>query len=519
MSSTSSASSHAVSRPTSLHVPPSDIDSIPVETLVQHLLDAKRSLSSMGLVLRANELVHAARQAHEESVILSAQSQFLRRGISEQMRLLLRIRKGLVRTYDDGKREFKRIIKALDVANSRLEDTMSVLRGRGVNSAFRPPGEEKRSLLDFVEEAQVDRMREVLKENIQALQVIVVPYLWPERTTQQSFDRDLLQLEADLRNLKAIISSAPSPASPSISSSGPSILHLLSSMIDNSHAMAELLTSLTRHFDICVTAVRTTEGGPALARIKAAEATQSQEGDDVSISGVIPDQESHTPDLEPLSPEDRAQMLEVLVQDSSELEDVVQELNERLQAVEAEFKNLDEQTTQVKLCFLSTLDAFRTLEDIGTRIQSYMSAENEFRDRWVEEQEAIHDRMSEMEELRTFYEKYAGTYDHLILEVERRKGVEENILGIWKKAKESVERIIDVDRRQRDLFRQEVADHLPTDLWPGMDDPILRWDVVPSTDNRSDYRGSGGTPTLEKSVVEGAKRRHRFADSGGSAGV
>lgn len=130
-------------------------------------------------------------------------------------------------------------------------------------------------------------------------------------------------------------------------------------MIDNSHAMAELLTSLTKHFDLCVTAVRTTEGGPALARIKAAEATQSQEGDDVSISGVILDQGSHMPDLQPLSPEDRAQMLEVLVQDSSEVEDVIQELNERLHSVEMDFNNLDEQTTQVRLSYLGTLDAFR----------------------------------------------------------------------------------------------------------------------------------------------------------------
>lgn len=112
----------------------------------------------------------------------------------------------------------------------------------------------------------------------------------------------------------------------------------------------------------------------------------------------------------------------------------------------------------------------------------------------MEEQETIHDKISEMEELRVFYEKYAGTYDHLILEVERRRAVEEKILGIWRTAKDSVEKIIDMDRRQRDMFRQEVADHLPTDLWPGMDDPILRWDVVPSTDNRSDHRGSGGTP-------------------------
>ncbi|KAJ8125956.1 hypothetical protein O1611_g7682 [Lasiodiplodia mahajangana] len=402
------------------------------------------------------------------------------------MRLLLRVRKGLTRTYDDGKRDFKQTIKTLDSANSRLEDTMNILRGRIVSSAFRPSGEEKRNLLDFVDEAQ---------------------------TTQQSFDRDLLQFEVDLRNLKAIVSSAPSPASPSASSNSTPLLHLLSSMIDHSHAMAELLTSLTKHFDLCVTAVRTTEGGPALARIKAAEATQSQESDDVSISGVIPDQESHMPDLEPLSPEDRVQMLEVLEQDSSMVEDVVQELNERLQAVETDFNSLNEQTKQVEDGYVNTLEAFHTLEDIGTRIQSYMSAENEFRDRWVEEQETIRDKMSEMEELRTFYEKYAGTYDHLILEVERRRVVEEKILGIWRKAKDSVEKLIDADSKQRDLFRQEVADHLPTDLWPSMDDPILRWDIVPSVDNRSGDRGSGGTPTLEKDAIEGARRRHGLIDS------
>ncbi len=125
----------------------------------------------MRLVLRANDLVHLARQAHEEVVILSVQSQFLRRGISDQVRLLLRVRKSMGRTYDGGKREFKQIIKELDATNGRLEDTMNVLRNRIVESAFRPEGEEQKNLLDFVDEEQVHTMRNALKENIAALQV------------------------------------------------------------------------------------------------------------------------------------------------------------------------------------------------------------------------------------------------------------------------------------------------------------------------------------------------------------
>jgi autophagy-related protein 17 len=165
------SSAHSASRPTSSHDISETVGSIPVETLVQHLLDAKRSLSSMRLVLHANDLVHLARQAHEESVVLAAQSQFLRRGISDQVRILLKVRRSMNKTYESGKREFKQVIRELDLTHGRLEDTINVLRGRVVDSAFRPEGEGQRNLLDFVDELQVDTMRNALKENIAALQV------------------------------------------------------------------------------------------------------------------------------------------------------------------------------------------------------------------------------------------------------------------------------------------------------------------------------------------------------------
>ncbi|ORY63364.1 kinase activator [Pseudomassariella vexata] len=472
-------------------------DSVPVETLVQHLLDAKRSLSSMTLVLRANELVTAARLAHEESVILGAQSQFLRRGITEQARLLLRARRSMNRTYDSGKREFKQIIKNLDATNGRLEDTMNILRARVVESAFRPKGEEKRNLLDFVDVVQVDTMRNALKENIAALQA-----------TQTSFDGDLLRFDTDLRTLNKTLQSTPSPLSPSASNAEQPIAHILASMMHSSHDMAEHLTSLTRHFDLCVTAVRTTEGGAALAKRKAAEVTQSQGDDVVSISGVMAEQELHMTDVEPISGQDRAQMLQVVVQDASEVSGVVQEINEALHGMEDDFARLEEQTNRVRLIYLTTLDAFHVLQDIGSRLQSYIAAETEFRDRWIEEHETISDKMVEMEQLRMFYENYASSYDSLILEVERRKSHEEKMLSIWRKAKESVDKIIEADRRQRETFRQEIAEYIPTDLWPGMDDGMTRWEIVPVQDEvTAQAGGSAGTPALDRSVIQAAAMR------------
>ncbi|KAI0155759.1 kinase activator [Pestalotiopsis sp. NC0098] len=490
-SSASSSSQH--SRPSSHHGDLEESHEVPVEALVQHLLDAKKSLSSMAQVLRANEIVTAARQAHEESVILGAQAQFLRRGINDQIRLLFRARRSMNKTYDSGKREFKQVIRSLDAANEQLETTMNVLRERTVESAFRPKGEERRNLLDFVDVVQVDTMHNSLKDNIGALQ-----------STQTSFDGDLLRFETDLRALTNTISAAHLP-SPSASNSYQPVPHLLASLMEGSHDMAELLASLTKHFDLCVTAVRTTEGGAALARRKAAEASQSQvDGNNVSISGVIAEQESHMAELDPISAEERAEMLQVVAQDASEVADVVQEINERLHNMEDEYYHLVEQTNQVKATYTTTLNAFQVLEDISTRFRSYIAAETEFRDRWIAEHETISAKMDEMEQLRLFYENYAGSYDSLLLEVERRRAQEERVLNIWRKAKESVDRIIDADEKQRENFRHEIAEYIPTDLWPGMDDPIRRWDVMPVGPGEDE---SGDTPTLDKSVVQAAASR------------
>ncbi|KAI0122502.1 autophagy-related protein 17 [Daldinia grandis] len=495
---TSPHSSASVSRPTSQHDISGPVGSIPVETLVQHLLDAKRSLNSMGLVVRADGLVHLAKEAHEESVVLAAQSGFIRQGINEQIRLLQHLRRSINRTYDNGKREFKQVIKTLDAAHGRLEDTMKILRDRVVDSSFRPPGEGKKNLLDFIDESQVERISDALKENIQSLQNI-----------QKSFDGDLLRFDTDMRLLSRTLCGAPSSPSPSASSSERSLPQLFSSMIDNSRAMAELLSSLTKHFDLCVTAVRTTEGGAALARIKAAEAIDSQSGVSVSISGVIAEQESHMPEDEPISPEDRAQMLEVVMQDASEVDDVVRELNIRLQSMESDFATIDGQRNRVKATYRSTIDAFKVLEDIGARLSSYISAEAEFRDRWNEEQLAIQDKLHEMDELRIFYESYSNSYDGLVLEVERRRALQEKVVGIWKKAKESVDKLYENDRRERELFRHEVAEYLPHDLWPGMDDDMVRWEIMPVRDSRSPGQDEiRNLPNLEGSVVEATEARY-----------
>ncbi|KKY34854.1 putative kinase activator [Diaporthe ampelina] len=494
---------------------------VPVEVLVEYLLAAKRALSSMTLVLRANDLTTYARQLHEESVILRAQTTFLNKGITEQRRLLNKVRRSMIRTYDAGKKEFKHIIKTLDVANGKLEATMDMLRKITVDAVFRPDGEEPKNLLDFVDENQVHGMREALKASIAELQA-----------TQTSFDGDLFRFDDDLRAIAKILNSSASPTpskSPADSTSpqppNPPILDLLAALTNHSHSMAEHLASLTHHFDMCVTAVRITEGGTALARRKAAE--DSGGADAVSISGVIAEQEANVSDLDP---EEKAEIVQVVLQDAAEVEEVVADLNAEMQQMDVAFAQLKDQADHVRAGYAAVMQAFQVLEDIGSRLSGYIAAETEFAERWEAEKEGISARLVEMESLRDFYEGYASAYDSLILEVERRRAVEEKIQAVWRKAKEQADKLMESDWRDREAFRSEVGEYLPTDLWVGMSGPLRRWEVVRAREREGGGEGElpagdaaargsmprqddGSSVTLSREVIDAARERIRTGAS------
>lgn len=146
-------------------------DSVPVETLVEHLLAAKRSLSSMTLVLHANSLSNHAHQLHEESVILGAQTAFLRRGIADQHSLLKHVCDGMIKAHDVSKREFRILLSTMDAAGHKLDKTAAMLKNTTVDSAFRPKGEEPKNLMDFVDEEQDQALRNAMFACLSEMQV------------------------------------------------------------------------------------------------------------------------------------------------------------------------------------------------------------------------------------------------------------------------------------------------------------------------------------------------------------
>ncbi|CAK7228155.1 hypothetical protein SEUCBS140593_006820 [Sporothrix eucalyptigena] len=456
---------------------------VPVETLVEHLLAARRALGTISQVLRSNEMATSARELYTQAMVDAARTGFLRKGIRQQAAVLLQIRRGMSKAYDAGRRDFRVLIRTLDAANGQLEHTMEILRATTVAAVFRPAGEEPRNLLDFVDEAGVEALRDAIKQSIAELQA-----------AQTSFDGDLLRFDTDLRALNKAMAAAPAPPPPlPLDPDLPSddepidlpypVPHLLASLTQRSHRMAENLASLTRHFDLCVTAVRTTEGGLEMARWKAASATTTsstggQQEEPVSISGVIAEHggnnqgaDTEKDHLEPISAQERAEMIQVVLQDAVEVDDVVSDMAADLHEAEAAFAAVRAHAEQTRAASDATAAAFRVLEDIGSRLRNYAAAEAEFAARWGNERAVVADRLEDMDELRAFYEGYANAYDTLILEAERRRTVEAKIQTVWRKARDAVERLVEADRSERANFRQEVGEFLPTDLWQDMDRP------------------------------------------------
>ncbi|GAO19686.1 hypothetical protein UVI_02061470 [Ustilaginoidea virens] len=450
------------------------------DTLVNHLLVAKRSLSSVNLVLRANELATSARQSHQETLLLAAQTAFVRNSILDETAILVRLWTSLQATYEWAKRDFKKLVEAMDDVDTELTRTMDLLRTTPVQTVLQPADRDSPNLLDFVDETSVDGMREAMKHSIQDLQRI-----------QQSFDGDLLRFKTDIRDLRKVATLSARTPSGQDDGKDSAAISLLLSMDHHSTTMASLLASLTKHFDMCVTAIRTTEGAAALARRKVAEVKQSQESDGVSISGVIAEQESHMSDLEPKTAQDRAEMLKVVVQDAEEVDDVVQEIQERLTAMEQEHVALQEHVEQTKAAYAGILESFSLLGQIGDRLGDYIAAEEDFAQRWDLEKEGVFGKLREMKEMREFYERYASAYHGLVLEVERRRAVDERVQGIWRKAQESVDKLLGADRASRETFRQDVGEYLPTDLWAGMQGPGKKWAVVQVNDDEAEAAAAG----------------------------
>ncbi|KAJ5123722.1 hypothetical protein N7448_009819 [Penicillium atrosanguineum] len=456
---------------------PTEQKSMPqLETLISHLLAAKRSLSSINHVWRANEIVTASRSALEESVVSSSRTNFLRRGLNTQLRLLYNVRAEVEEISSRGRHEFEEALGSLDAADARLRNTLDLLRETIVDASFRPKDEESRSLHDFVDERGVEELHGAMKNSIDRTNTARGDL----DTSNRAFDDELASIKQALRHYRSATKMASSRASASSTSSASvsdsdllalsEMPGMLQSLETHAQEMASLLESLVCHFDLCVTAVKHTEGGGAAARSITGDmpAEVQASGDGIPNIGEEINANLNAP-LDPMSDQEYQEMVSVLMKDALEAEDVVMEIQDRISEMESIHEQVNVQRDALLSVSNATLDVHRHLSTLASkRLPRYISQAHNFTQVWNEENERINSGLGELSDLHSLYEGFLNAYDSLILEVARRAHVRARVEKVLHDTKRKLNQLHDEDVAAREAFRVEQGDFLPSDIWPGI---------------------------------------------------
>lgn len=459
--------------------------SSPLDTLISHLLVSKKSLSTIHDVQRANDLCTSTRTALEQTAITTARTSFLRSGITSQVSVLQHVHQNTSSTARQVKSEFESVLRDLDEADARLGATLEQLSGTFVEAKLRPEGEEKRNLLDFVDEGGVEgvfgAVRGVLDRAGEGMREFA--------DSNKGFEEEIWKVGNLLDGGKDTMEQENDGGSVEVGP-GRYLSGILHEMEDYARNMAANLESLVSHFDLCAKAIRHTEGGGDAA---------------MRIAGDLPEGVDLGQDAddapEPIGEERWTDMMRVLDEDAGQVEDVVMDIRERLAGMEALYERVESHTDRLAKDHASTTAAFRLLEDVGSKLPGYMTQSQVFLIRWDEDKEKIEERLEELEGIREFYDGFLRAYDNLLIEVGRRKALEMKMEKVVQEAKSQLEKLYEDDSEEREAFSKEEGHFLPQDIWPGLAARPLRFDILPVDES------AARVPDISKSVIHRAIRR------------
>ena len=312
-------------------------------------------------------------------------------------------------------------------------------------------------------------------------------------------------LDSSLSDLRAKI--AEVPATPKSLSDPSPVPTLYRDIEEHATEAAQCLESLVKHYDLCVTALRNTEGGSAAA-VQATGSTPEPSGDKF-------DGPSHP---EPITAEERGEMLSVLVKDAQEVDEVAAEIRDRGTEMATLLSQLTSHTTLLrsKRDALTTID--RQLDTLSYAVPKHIAALRSFHTAWLSDAHpTIKSGIEEWEHLRDFYERFELAYAELIVEVSSRRKRHERARRRAEEVQRELGHLFNEDCQARDAFAAKTGDFLPLDIWPDLMSLPIRYEIVPvsgKADREDEGEGEDGTggdqtsvPELDKEAVQRALAR------------
>lgn len=383
------------------------------------------------------------------------------------------------------------MIQVLDEADERLRDTLGKLRSTIVEKGLRPGDEERRSLLDFMNEEGVEGLVGVIKESLDGAGQGMREFEDGNRGFREEVENVRKLLSGDVMKGGSGLVGSASQGRVVQSQEGSPIPQILHEMEDRAREMATGLESLVSHYDLCVTAIKQTEGG----------------GDAASkIAGDLPEgvdigQDAGGAPPEPMGDQERMEMMRVLEEDAGQVEDVVMEIRDHIAEMESLHSRVEMHTSHLATEHVNMTAAFRMLEDLGQKLPGHIARTQIFLMRWDEDKAAIDERLEELEGLTELYDGFLRAYDNLLIEIGRRKDQELEVEQVVQEARTRLEKLYEDEVEEREVFKKEQGDFLPVDIWPGLRDRPLRYSLSSVDDQAS------RVPDISKSVIYRAIQR------------
>ncbi|KAJ8609093.1 hypothetical protein MRB53_039292 [Persea americana] len=449
-----------------------------LDRILSYFLAARKSLSAVEHLHRANEIVATARTSVETVVALRAKVKFLTDNAARELASLRSLRKDSEAIDTDGQQEFHNVLRKLDSADARVQRSVRQLKATIVEQSFNPAETTTKNLHDFVDEHGVEGISVAIRACIDQV-----------NEAQAEFDDSNEAFDAEIKAVERALPSTytDDAADEELSAS---VFHALE---EQAAELAEFVQSLVKHYDLCVTALKHTEGG--------SEMVEQAHADD--LQGHAPELLQDVEPAEQLSQEEYNEMLTVVQQDAAELEYVTQDIQTLAAGMESNAEQLDVEVNRLRRLYGSLTDAVRLLEDIGTRLALRVNSNAIYRDRWSTQKLLIEQHLVELYGIHDLYEGFLDAYDNLLVEIARRRSTHLKMDKVMQDALDKVEKMRDKEIERRTAFRDEHGEFLPSDIWFGVNEQPARFDVTKADANLSEL------PVISEEVLAKAVTRSR----------
>ncbi|CAN6625789.1 autophagy-related protein 17 [Trichomonascus vanleenenianus] len=380
--------------------------------------EAKQSLSVAGpICIEANELVVTSRKQIEEGTVLWAQVIFFHDAIEEQLGLLQNVQSSFEDYHRKSSREFGDLVNQLAESYQSLDDALKMLDETDLDPELLKEGSDKRNLRSFVFESGIDQLRGTVEDII-----------YKSKTSEKELGESVMNLASEVLRLRKRMYSVKDIRKKSLEKAHGGT----EEVAGHAHAMAELLESLTRHYDQCLKAIELTD------------------------QNKVPKEEI-------------GELLQVLENDSYEVEGAVNELHSRRQSIEVSERSVSEFCDKMGKMHIEVVNYFKELDTFtSNELREYLKTLDGHSKDQSEYATEIAKLVTEVNSLVDYYNLFYKSYHSMVLEIVRRSKAQAKMESLVQTMLNTINSAYNEEVEQRRTFLQEHGDFLPSDLWEGL---------------------------------------------------